>query len=289
MQPVSPALLDQCVLSKPYFDRLGLILAWEDNQPLGLVHAGFGPNEDRSALSTAAGVTCMLMVVPHEREQTVAAGLLAHSEEYLRQRGARVLYGGSIRPLDPFYLGLYGGSELPGVLVSDPRTTSVLENNGYKEVDRSIILQRGLSGYRPAVGRHRAQVRRSNLIEEVYDPPTESWWEACTLGEIVRTRFQIYPREGGPARGSATFWNIEPLAQCWQVHAAGLMDLEIHPPFRRQGLAEHLLAEAMRHLHSHGVHLGEVQVRPRNQAALGLYKKLGFQEVDQGAVFRKDT
>ena len=36
----------------------------------------------------------------------VAAGLLERCEEYLYQRGAKVLYGGSIRPLNPFYLGL---------------------------------------------------------------------------------------------------------------------------------------------------------------------------------------
>jgi hypothetical protein len=35
MQPMSVAILDRLILSKPYFDRQGLIVAVEDEQPIG--------------------------------------------------------------------------------------------------------------------------------------------------------------------------------------------------------------------------------------------------------------
>jgi ribosomal protein S18 acetylase RimI-like enzyme len=81
---------------------------------------------------------------------------------------------------------------------------------------------------------------------------------------------------------------MEPLARSWGVRAAGLVQVNIDPTMRRQGLATQLLGETMRQLRSQGVSLAEVQAMQRNTAALGLYTKLGFREVEQGIVFRKD-
>ena len=126
VQPVSPDLLEQLVFAKLYFDYGGLLLALDDGRPVGFAHAGFGPNLEESWFSTEAGVTCVVLVRPDCAEAEVAAGLLDRCEEYLRRRGAKVLYGGGFQPLDPFYLGLYGGSELPGVLDSDVRRPASL-------------------------------------------------------------------------------------------------------------------------------------------------------------------
>ena len=73
------------------------------------------------------------------------------------------------------------------------------------------------------------------------------------------------------------------------MHAVGLIDLETAPAHRRLGLATFLIGEALRQLHAHGVMRCQVQTMEQNAAALGLYKKLGFQEVDQGIVLRKET
>jgi len=39
-----------------------------------------------------------------------------HVREHLLQRGAKVVYAGGVRTPQRVLLGLYGGSELPGVL-----------------------------------------------------------------------------------------------------------------------------------------------------------------------------
>ena len=120
IQPVSPALLEQFVFSKPYFDPAGLILATDGEQAVGFVHAGFGPNETQTEIDTEIGTTYQLMLRSGARHDALADELLSRAEAYLRDRGAKVIYAGGIRPLNGFYLGLYGGSELPGVLASDP-------------------------------------------------------------------------------------------------------------------------------------------------------------------------
>src|SRR6516162_6647273 len=46
----SLAPLERCVFSKPFCDPAGLIVAEDDGGPVGLVHAGFGPNTDETAI-----------------------------------------------------------------------------------------------------------------------------------------------------------------------------------------------------------------------------------------------
>ena len=115
----TPRMLEAFVFSKPYFDRLGFQVAEEDGHILGFVHAGFGPNESQDDIGTEMGVTCLLLVAPQHADSDVPDKLLAASEDYLRSHGAKILYAGGIHPLSPYYLGFYGGSELPGVMVSD--------------------------------------------------------------------------------------------------------------------------------------------------------------------------
>jgi len=86
----------------------------------------------------------------------------------------------------------------------------------------------------------------------------------------------------------AMFWDIEPLAATWGFHTAGLVDLHVAESERRQGLATHLLGEAFRQLHAQSVAVVEAQVRESNATARQLFDKLGFVEVDQSVVYRKE-
>jgi ribosomal protein S18 acetylase RimI-like enzyme len=282
-------MLDLLVLSKPYFDREGLILALDEQRPVGFVHAGFGPNEDETRLSTEMGVTVLLLTINHPDEMTVGTELLARSEDYLRRRGAKVLYGGGIRPLNPFYVGLYGGSELPGIFDSEPQTQTLLREHGYREIDRTVVFHRELAGFRPVVDRQQMQIRRNTDVEVIVDPPPRTWWDACSMSAFDRTVFRLRPRTGGDAIASATFWNMESFAAARGVRTYGLIDVEVEPSQRHKGMATYLIGEALRQLHEQAVALVEVQTMQGNTAAVKMYRKLGFEQVDSGVVFRKDN
>src|SRR5262249_1931893 len=90
----SPTLLEYFSFAKPYFDPTGRILAGDDGRPVGFAHAGFGPTADGAGLSTEAGVTCVLGVLPDYRRRGIGSELLRRGEAYLRGRGARELYAG---------------------------------------------------------------------------------------------------------------------------------------------------------------------------------------------------
>jgi ribosomal protein S18 acetylase RimI-like enzyme len=287
-QPMTTAIFEQFVLNKPYFDRGGLWLAIEDDQPQGFVHAGFGPTENESTLSTDLGVTSMLVVRSRPDEAQVAEQLLQHSEAYLREHGAKVLYGGAVRPLNPFYLGLYGGSELPGLLDSDAEAQSVFRSHGYREIDRTVVFQRTLADFHAPVDRDQMQVRRRTQLAVVPEPPTRTWWEACTVGEFERVEFQLLDRAFGKQMASATVRAIDQATTHPGVRASGLIDVYVDPGALHRGLATFLIAEALKELHQQGVGVVEAQTMQRNTAAIGLYKKLGFKRIDEGAVYRKE-
>lgn len=201
-----------------------------------------------------------------------------------------MLYAGGIRPLNGFYLGLYGGSELSGVLDSTPRAQKLFQSHGYREIDRTVVLQRELIGFRPPVDRRQLQIRRTMSVEVTYEPASRTWWEACTYGGFESIRYEMASREGGPPLASATFWMMDLLARSWGVQSVGLIDLEVDAGHRRQGLATFLLGEAFRQLQSlRGISLVEVHSMQANTAARQLYAGLGFREVDQGAVYRKES
>ncbi|MEX0818436.1 MAG: GNAT family N-acetyltransferase, partial [Pirellulaceae bacterium] len=227
IQPMTPAVLDDTVFAKPFFDRQGLILAIDDDQPVGFVHAGFGPNTERTGLDQTSGTTALLLVSPHRDRDTIARELLSRSEQYLRDRGATTLFGGATDNLAPFYLGLYGGSRLSGVFASDAASVDLFRSSGYSEVAYARIFRRKLTGFRPPVDRELMQVRRQFQLVKQADSLPRTWWEASEFASIERLDFALLPKAQKVPVAEATFWDIEPLASSWGVHAVGLLSLEV--------------------------------------------------------------
>jgi ribosomal protein S18 acetylase RimI-like enzyme len=286
---MTSAILDQHVLAKPYFDPAGLIVALCDGAPVGFVHAGFGASDDEQSISRESGTIYVLLLIDGHREPAVADELIRRAESYLRESGSQVLYVGGIRPLNAFYLGVYGGSELPGVLTEDALFVETAMRNGYREIDRVMVLQRELSGYRAPVTRSQRQLRRELAVREEPSPRPSSWWSACTTGGFEPTRYAVEPTRGGTALGEVWFWDIEPLSTGWGAQTAGMYGLQIAGERRRQGIATLLLSEAFGRLASRGVVRVEAQTMQQNLPAIALYKQLGFEQVDEGIVSRKDA
>jgi GNAT superfamily N-acetyltransferase len=292
VQPMTTALFEQEVFSKPYFDREGLIVAVDGGRVVGFAHAAFGATRDGSAISTETGTTCMLMVGPRVDRRQIAEQLLRRSEEYLQQRGARTLLAGCVHPVNPFYRGLYGDTDSPGLLESDAEAVKLFRSFGYETVETRAVLERTLSGFRPVLDRVQMQVRRQYHIEAQVDGPAGNWWEACTSGQTDRLIHRIVLRRTGQACGKVTSWDLERISATRGVRAAGLTDLEIYEPFRGQGLGTFLVGETLRRLHGERAprtDLAIVQIAENDRAAMMIFRKLGFDPVDRSLVLKKNA
>ncbi len=283
---VTLPVFDQLVLAKPYFDRAGLIVAFDEQLPVGFVHAGFGPNEDRTDLDRRRGVVSMLMVTEHSASEQVARELLDRAEQYLNATADEIFAIG-VGEICPFYLGLYGGCGLPGVLQSDAERQKMFRSAGYEEIDCVKVFQRRLTGFRPPVHRLLLQFRRATEIDLELDPACRDWWSACTRAGLDLFRYELVSQVENCDLAQATFWSMEALSKGWGEHALGLFDISVTAAENREALAMHLLAEAMKQASDLGMSCVEGQAMQHDKATINVFEQLGFQQIDTGTVLRK--
>ena len=285
----SSSPLERHVFAKPYFDPDGLIVALENGVRVGFAHAGFGPNETESRLSHDRGVICLIGLRPSFQRRGIGAELLQRCDKYLRERGATELHAGAMHPLNPFYFGLYGGSELPGFLDSDPATGPFLRKHGYQPGAASFIFQRRLDQpFNIADGRFGA-IRRCYEMRLLPQIKLGTWWQECVLGLVEPVEVRLEEKWTGQAAATAIAWEMEGFSWRWEAPTVGVMNLQVREDLRRQGLGKFLMAQLIRHLQEQYFGLVEVQTMESNQAAIKLYTGLGFQHVDTGRIYRKQT
>lgn len=63
------------------------------------------------------------------------------------------------------------------------------------------------------------------------------------------------------------------------IDETDMMNVAVHPDFRRRGIAEMLVNTLVKHLKDMGSRCLTLEVRTSNAAAIALYEKLGFQEI----------
>lgn len=287
-QRVTPELLDDLVFSKQYFERDGLIVAVDESgQPVGFVHAAFGPSDDLSTISRDVGVICALLVADTHRGQGIGKELLARGESYLVERGAKLIYGGGARPFNPFYWGLYGGAELPGVLASEPAAQELFTAAGFEVVGHTILWRCDLNQFKPPVNRQQLQVKRQFDVRSVADPQPDTWWEANTTEALEQVRYELVRKADREVQANVTLWTLERKSDGMLIRSAGVIDLHVEEDLRRQGVGTYLVGDVLKELKLRGFSTVEGQTFRESEAIASLLKSLGFAEIDEGAIFRK--
>lgn len=279
--------LESYVFAKPYFDPAGLVVAVEEGQRLGFAHAGFRSDAEERRLCTKAGVLCAIGVRPSHRRCGIGSALLQHCEEYLRSRGAETLYAGPMRPLDPFYFGLYGGSELPGFLETDTSAKPFLLRRGYQIHDTSLVFHRSLVQPLDIPDGRFADLRRRYEVCVAPRSGARSWWQECVHGPVELIEFRLEEKVTGRVAARVFVWDMEGFSWRWSQPSVGIVDLTVLPELRRQGLAKFLLAQLLKYLQDQFFSLVEVQTMQANEPAVHLYRALGFQQVDSSHIYRR--
>lgn len=278
--------LEHLLFSKPIFDPKGLHLALDGDNIVGLCHAGFGCDERERQLDRSMGTIAMLMVDPDYRRQGIGTKLLHRGQQYLREHGANIQYAGGLFPLNPFYLGLYGGSELPGVLDTDQSMVAFLGKRNYTAADTCLVFQRTLEEI-PTIEDPRLPLlwRQVELTAEPWPMPT-SWWHASVMQSVVSLAYEMVERSTRRPIGHAWVWEMESFGLAWKMPTVGISQFEVAEPFRRQGYGKLFVHSILKHLRGQKINCVEVQTMERNQSARGLYAALGFQQVDTGHIYR---
>jgi ribosomal protein S18 acetylase RimI-like enzyme len=287
-RPLSGHEFDAHVVCRQHFDADGLIIAERDGRIVGFAHAGFGPEEPIGPphhLGHALGTIAMLVVEADSADTELGRGLIAEAERYLRGHGAQVIYAGGQYPLNPFYWGLYGGSEWAGILSAHATFVRTVVEAGFEPVSTTVLLEADLSTPEPRDPRV-VLIRRQARLEVTEDAMPGNWWEAMAIGEFRPTRYRLLSKADGGELAHATVWDMNWFGRGDGRSRIGLIDLEVNPAYRRKGFGRHLVAEILRQARNDMVALVEVQTRVTNVPALALYESLCFEPVETTLLYR---
>lgn len=286
-EPLSTDAFEIVNFSQTFFDLDGLIVACDGDRIVGFAHAGFGPNENRTALSYEVGVLCAVLVHPEYRGQGIGAELVRRAETFLRSRGAVEARAGSVTPLDPFYVGIYGGVQPAGCLVSDAQAAPFFSALGYQPLSRHRIYQRNIAESGPPVHFRLMALRRKTQLAVIDGPLNRSWWWNTRYGRLDWIRFALIVKGETTPLASATVVGLDFYVAKWGQRSVGLIDLQIHAPDGDQGYGEILIAEISKRLRQELVTLVEVHAADEDSQRIEMIESAGFSPVDTGTVLIK--
>lgn len=285
--PITTGEYDQFVLSRPYFEASSLLVAvdLQSNAIQGFAHCGFGPEEPAKycmSLNRELG-TIALVCSPPDRDLTYA--LVKAGVDCLKMAGAKVVYAGGRYPLNPFYWGLYGGSEFSGVLETQPMVIQVLAEQSFQECGQTVLLEFDLA--RPAP-RHvkNAILRRDCRVELEDETKFKCRWTELALETFLPMTVDVTDKQKGKEIASASLWPMSLYGRRTGQSRIGLIDVHVHPDCRRKGYGRLLLSEAIKSAAELSYDVLCVQTDAANTAAIDFYENSGFVRAGSARLFR---
>jgi ribosomal protein S18 acetylase RimI-like enzyme len=277
--------LERFVFAKPIFDPAGLILAEENGHCIGFAHAAMTPPVQSE--EARVGVVCAIGVRPECQRRGTGTELLRRCESYLRERGAKVIQAGPHWPFNPFYLGLYGGCDSPGFLVSDPQAEPFFLRHKYTLGLRTLVMQRLLDQPVKIIDPRFAPHRQRFQVRACSPRSLHDYWKECILGFLDPLELQLEDRQTSKVAAVSLVWEMDLFGQRWERPAIGIMGFEVEPTLRRLGIGKFLLSQLLRQVQEQYFEIAEAHLREDNQPAIQFLKSLSFEHVDTGQVFTR--
>ena len=101
---------------------------------------------------------------------------------------------------------------------------------------------------------------------------SDPWSEKSIASELDnKLAFWLVAAEGDTVAGYIGSQTV--------IDETDMMNVAVHPDFRRQGIAEALVNTLVENLQKMGSHCLTLEVRASNAPAIALYEKLGFAEI----------
>ena len=288
-RPLSAHEFETHVVSRLGFEAEGLIVAESDRNLVGFVHAGFGPDDSAKSppleITRAMGTIAMLVTLPGKDDEETEHALLQAAKAYLRGCGAQVIYAGGHDPLNPFYWGIYGGSEWAGIVDSHMSFHRAVTRDGFVPSASMVLLEADLSQTEPRDPKA-VLTRRHTRVEIVQDVLPTSWWESLAIGEFRPTQFRLLLKNSDYEIARAMTWDMTWFGRFDGRSRIGLINVEVESTSRRKGYGRFLVGEILKHARTEATQIVAVQTRSTNTAAIALYESAGFQVVGGSTFYR---
>ena len=281
------------VLGLPMLDNRSIMLAFDEDEPIGYIHTTLAPTDNGYSLDPATGQICFLCVVPGYHDVPgAAAALIRAAEDYLSGLGARKIYGGSPSPSAPFYTGLYGGGEAVGILQSDETAVAAFHAANYQVHQKTVWFHFDLRNYAPAITLEMVSYYADTAIEINEIPESKTWWEGCIQANGIWFDALAYQSQTNipvaRLRIRIAYPDTESILAMYGGNwLASLVELRIRPDFADNGTKKYLLEEVVRYLAAQN-QIVQVEAHATEGSSLfSLLRGQSWHERDNGFVFVK--
>ena len=276
--PLTGEDLQARVIRQPSFDPGCLVAAVEGERVVGFVH--FGPMTnfwftlgERQA-NRSEGQIWALVAPPSDR--ALLSLLLDTAIERLSQAGARrVLLSPSwVQCTQPFYNGIAGGYEMPGLSATRSDLLEVAAERGFAPIAHYATPELDLSDrghlelLRQEATRLRQRHRGVDLqvrwreVTSAFFPPRQVVDLAWGLDTIATTAYGLWPE----------------YARAYRRRLYGITGVQVAKTWRGLGLGKLIMIVALEAARADGAEAAHLHVYRDNQAAWNLYHRaLGFQ------------
>ncbi len=274
---LSPVDLRWRVVDQPAFDPRGMLVARQGDRIAGFVH--FGPRLDfwdewaRPPRDADEGHIYALSAPAGDR--SLAMELLSAAERALvARRARRVLLGPSwVHGVQPFYNGIAGAYEIPGLGSTRDSLISAASDSGFEQIAEygtpTLDLSAPSAMARLDAIAHEAQARaREWGIRLTSRPIKLQFFPKRVSVELVRGREVV----ATTAYGEWPEYNRE-----YRRRLHGVTSVQVAPKWRGNGLGKLVMVEAIRAARNDGADGVHLHVWRSNAIAWNLYHRaLGF-------------
>ena len=91
---------------------------------------------------------------------------------------------GPVWPHCPFGFGLYGGTNSPGFLASDPAADPFFKSLGYEPAGTTLVFQKKLDAPLSIPDARFSMLRRRYETQVMRAPSVPTWWHECVWGTL---------------------------------------------------------------------------------------------------------
>ena len=283
------------ILGLPMFENRSIMLAFEDDMPVGYIHTAFVPTRDGYSFDHTTGQICFLCVdSTYPGAAGAAAALIRAGEDHLWRLGARTIFGGSPSPSVPFYTAFYSGGEAVGILHSDEIVVNAFHKANYHIHQATSWFHLDFRNYTPVITAETVGHYGTIDIEISEVTRAKTWWEGCTFVNGIwfdaKAVFTQTNRLVARLRTRVTYPDAENFSTMYgKTWLASLMELRIHPEFSDKGVEKYLLGELLQYLAAQN-QIARVEAHTAEGTPLfALLRSQSWKEWDSGTIFVKEA
>jgi len=276
--PLTEDCFQARVARQPSFSPQGLLVAAQGDQVTGFVHFGPATNFwfDLAERQVTPGEGLIWALVAPPSDRPLAGDLLGAAMLRLREAGARriLLYPSWVQCTQPFYNGIAGGYEMPGISASREEALALAADQGFEPIAEygtpEFDLSDGdrLAALRAEAVRIRLRMRDTGL-EPRFREVTSAFFPPRRAAVLVRGTETIATTAYG-------LWGE--YAQAHGRRLYGITGVHVATHWRGLGLGKLIVTLALEAALAEGAEALHLHVYRANAPAWNLYHRaVGFQ------------